>query len=59
MEIKFKEIVDSDFEFIKEIYDYYIINTTATYYIERISISELKEFIYTGLYCPLISASKI
>ncbi len=30
---------------IKNIYDYYIENTTATYYTEKIPISELKEFI--------------
>lgn len=45
MKIRYIDISPSDFDFIKEIYDYYIINSTATYYTKRISIDELKEFI--------------
>lgn len=45
MEIKFSEITQADFPIIKEIYDYYIQNTTSTYYTQAISVNELKEFI--------------
>jgi L-amino acid N-acyltransferase YncA len=45
MKIEFADITDKDLELIREIYDYYIENSTATYYTEKISISELKEFI--------------
>jgi phosphinothricin acetyltransferase len=36
---------DTDFPVVKEIYDYYILNSTATFHTEKISISELKEVI--------------
>jgi phosphinothricin acetyltransferase len=45
MKIEFDELTERDFEFIKEIYDYYIEHSTATYYTEKISIEELKRFI--------------
>jgi phosphinothricin acetyltransferase len=45
MKIEYREIKESDFESIKEVYDHYILNSTATYYTEKISIAELKEFI--------------
>jgi phosphinothricin acetyltransferase len=45
MKVDFAEITEPDFEIIKEIYDYYIENTTATYYTEKITIEELKAFI--------------
>jgi L-amino acid N-acyltransferase YncA len=45
MNIHFVDLTESDFELIKEIYDYYIENSTATYYTEKIPISVLKEFI--------------
>lgn len=48
MKLQFVDINESDFEFIKEIYDYYILNSTATYYTEKISIAELKDFIFIG-----------
>ena len=48
MKVEFTEITEPDFEIIKEIYDYYIENSTATYYTEKISIAELKEFIPCG-----------
>jgi phosphinothricin acetyltransferase len=48
MNIQFKEITELDLPFIKDIYDYYILNTTATYYTEQIELSELKEFIFIG-----------
>lgn len=48
MKIQYIVITESDFEFIKEIYNYYILHSTTTYYTERISIEELKEFILPG-----------
>ena len=45
MKIEFIDLNEPDFEVIKEIYDYYIENSTATYYTEKITIEELKEFI--------------
>ena len=35
-----------DFPVVKEIYDYYILNTTATWHTEPISIAELQSSIY-------------
>jgi L-amino acid N-acyltransferase YncA len=48
MKIEFEEVTEPDFKIIKEIYDYYIEHSTATYYTEKISIEELKEFIRCG-----------
>lgn len=48
MKIEFEEVTEKDFEFIKEIYDYYIENSTATYYTESISTDELMTFIPCG-----------
>lgn len=45
MNIRFTEITEADFAAIKEIYDYYILTSTSTYYTELISIDELKQFI--------------
>ncbi|MBP6872514.1 MAG: N-acetyltransferase [Bacteroidales bacterium] len=45
MNIRFTEITEADFAVIKGIYDYYILNSTSTYYTELISIDELKQFI--------------
>jgi phosphinothricin acetyltransferase len=45
MRVEFANLTETDLEFVKEIYDYYIENSTATYYIEKISTDELKEFI--------------
>jgi len=45
MKVEFVDLIESDFEIIKDIYDYYIENSTATYYTEKITIEELKEFI--------------
>lgn len=45
MRLEFVELTETDLELVKEIYDYYIKNSTATYYTEKISIDELKEFI--------------
>ncbi|WP_075603072.1 GNAT family N-acetyltransferase [Saccharicrinis aurantiacus] len=48
MNIQLNELNESDLEIVKEIYDYYIINSTATFHTEHISINELKEFMYVG-----------
>ena len=48
MKITFTEISEPDFQFIKEVYDFYILNSTATYYTEKISVAELKAMIPTG-----------
>ena len=45
MKIEFIDLAEPDFKVIKEIYDYYIENSTSTYYTEKITIEELKEFI--------------
>lgn len=46
MDLTFKEISDQDFPAIKEIYDWYIANSTATFHTEPIRIDQLKEFIF-------------
>ena len=48
IEIRFTDITEADFELIKEIYDYYILNSTAIYYTDKIAIDELRTFIYIG-----------
>ncbi|MBN2519027.1 MAG: N-acetyltransferase [Bacteroidales bacterium] len=48
MSIELIEIEEDDFEVIKKIYDYYIVNTTATFHTGRISVKELKEIILIG-----------
>lgn len=35
-----------DLKIVKEIYDYYILNSTYTFHIDQISIKELKKFIF-------------
>ena len=45
MNIEFADLTEADLEFVMEIYNFYIENSTATYYTENISIDELKEFI--------------
>ncbi|HEY9124414.1 MAG TPA: N-acetyltransferase, partial [Bacteroidales bacterium] len=44
--LHFKPITDEDYFEIKEIYDYYIHHSTATFHINSLSIQELKEFIF-------------
>ena len=46
MDITFKAIQETDLPTIKEIYDWYIANSTATFHTEPIRIEQLKEFIY-------------
>jgi len=43
--INFVDLTESDFSVVKEIYDYYVEHSTATYYTEEVPESELKSFI--------------
>ena len=46
MNITFKDITETDLPVIKNIYDWYIKNSTATFHTEPIQIQQLKQFIY-------------
>lgn len=48
MEVQLVDLRDKDFDIIKEIYDYYVLNSTATFHTERVAVSELKEKILVG-----------
>ena len=48
MNIKLVDLQEKDFHVVKEIYDYYILNSTATFHTDLISIEELKSVILTG-----------
>lgn len=48
MKIVFTDLEEKDLAIVKEIYDYYILNTTATFHTAKITIDELKEFILIG-----------
>ncbi|ANH83588.1 acetyltransferase [Niabella ginsenosidivorans] len=41
-----KEVTEEDLAFVKQIYDWYILNTTATFHTAPVTIGELKEFMY-------------
>jgi phosphinothricin acetyltransferase len=45
MNLKLIDLKESDFNLVKEIYDYYILNSTATFHKDLISIEELKSVI--------------
>jgi phosphinothricin acetyltransferase len=42
------ELQYEDYDLVKEIYDFYVINSTATFRTEKISLSELKETVLIG-----------
>ncbi len=46
--IEFFPVTEQDLPLVKEIYDYYILNTTATFHAEKITIDELREFLFIG-----------
>ena len=48
MSLEFIDLQEKDFEVVKEIYDYYILNSTATFHIDKVSIQALKETIPVG-----------
>ncbi len=45
MNLEFISLQETDLQIVKEIYDYYILNTTATFHTECITIGELRETI--------------
>lgn len=45
MDLKLIDLKKYDFEIVKEIYDYYIVNSTATFHTELITIEELESII--------------
>lgn len=48
MDLLFKEISEKDLPVIKTIYDWYILNSTATFHTGPITTDQLREFIYIG-----------
>lgn len=48
MNIRFDEIKEQDLSEVKNIYDWYIVNSTATFHTEPIQIEQFKEFIYVN-----------
>ena len=46
--VKFTPLKEIDFVIVKEIYDHYIMHSTATFHTEPISISELEDFMYVN-----------
>ncbi len=48
MSLEFIDLQEKDFEVVKEIYDYYILNSTATFHIDKVSVQALKETIPVG-----------
>jgi L-amino acid N-acyltransferase YncA len=48
METTFNTINEPDLTIVKEIYDWYIENSTATFHTEPITIDQLMEFIYVN-----------
>jgi L-amino acid N-acyltransferase YncA len=48
MEITFREIKSTDLKFVRDIFNYYIINTTKNYRTVPLTMSDLKEIICPG-----------
>lgn len=48
MNVQLIELQEKDFRIVKKIYDYYILNSTATFHTVPISTEELRNFIPTG-----------
>ena len=46
MEVRFDNIKNSDLEVIRDIYNYYVLNTTVTFQIKPVNTDELKNYIY-------------
>lgn len=46
--ITLKTLAEEDLHFVKRVYDWYVLNSTATFHTEPVTIAELKEFIYVG-----------
>lgn len=47
MNLKLIDLKETDFHLVKKIYDHYILNSTATFHTDLISIEELKSVILT------------
>ncbi|MEI7424211.1 MAG: hypothetical protein WCK18_19060, partial [Prolixibacteraceae bacterium] len=45
MSTEYFEIKEEDLPIVKEIYDYYVLNSTATFHKEKVTIQELKDSI--------------
>lgn len=43
--LTFTELREEDLLFVKEVYDYYILNSTVVYFLEPITVDDLKGFI--------------
>lgn len=48
MNLEWIELQEIDYPLVKEIYDYYVVNTTVTFATDTISLPELKEAILMG-----------
>jgi L-amino acid N-acyltransferase YncA len=48
MDITFREVIDDDLEFIREIFNHYITNTLKNYRIQPLKIDELREILQPG-----------
>ena len=48
MNFEWIDLKDSDYPAVKEIYDYYVVNTTVTFSTQKIPLAELKETIPAG-----------
>jgi phosphinothricin acetyltransferase len=48
MDLKFSELREQDLHDVKDIYDWYVMNSTATFHTEPIGLDELREFVYVN-----------
>lgn len=48
MRVSFTPLTEEDLPYVKEIYDYYTLNTNVVYYLEPVSIEELKSYVPVG-----------
>ena len=48
MSVRLEELQESDLPFVKEIYDYYTLNTTVAYTTEPLSFDEIRSFLPIG-----------
>lgn len=46
--IRLQNIKEQDLNFVKEVYDWYALHSTATFHTEQVTIEELKTFMYVG-----------
>jgi L-amino acid N-acyltransferase YncA len=46
MQVTFDEMTEKDLPLVKEIYEYYIENSTATFHTGQISLPEMREFLH-------------